>query len=477
MSRSRAETERLDRLTGAGEGAGGGLPLPDLFSAFLVELLDNGPASTARLVGIAADKLEYKASRVTAGWGSWDALADDVLQQMRVRGYLDYDGEVWKLGGKFATGKRLVVIPKRLGKNSNAIGVTVYPYDERKKRDQAADARMRLTEFVGTLDQGLRRVDQKRTEEIRQSITEFGDFRETFPVLQDEQGRVLDGHHRRAVDPQWPAKMIRFKSDDERLQVALVANEGARWSASDWRRLADLREAVGGQQSKRDRIRDALLENPQLTHNAIAKRLDLGNSGHVTVGRVCGELIVQCTYSECGHHLTEDGKQAPGPKPPKPANEAQQRIEDLLRANPERSNKAILADAGLPEGTHRAVTEARRRLEEQGNIPFYDTRLGSDGKVRRIPGGDSDGVVQAGAIQEPSPPSQAPPHRPHAARAGRSTPPLVTTLMTRVQKFLGLWAEDAPEPESAAELRELEEMRRVIDERIAALRSPPSEDR
>ena len=39
---SRDEKERrLDRLAGSGQGSGGGLPLPDLFSALLNEVLDS----------------------------------------------------------------------------------------------------------------------------------------------------------------------------------------------------------------------------------------------------------------------------------------------------------------------------------------------------------------------------------------------------------------------------------------------------
>ena len=82
MTRSRDETERRDRLAGDGRGSGGGLPLPDLFSAFLVELLDNGATRAARFSAISSGTLEYKTSRVMEVWGSWAALADDVLRQL-----------------------------------------------------------------------------------------------------------------------------------------------------------------------------------------------------------------------------------------------------------------------------------------------------------------------------------------------------------------------------------------------------------
>jgi len=274
---------------------------------------------------------------------------------------------------------------------------------------------------------------------------------------------VLDGHHRRAVDPQWPAipRPLRFRSDEERLQVALIANDSARWSVEDWRRLAALREAVGGQQSKRERIREALAGHPDDSHNKIAKMLGLHNTA---VDRVCKE-VTQCVTSPygdgsytCRHGLTGQGarsdqrdpgqQQAATPKPPPLTPEQEDGVTEMVAQGA--TIKEIGTHLGIGEITARdARNRALGRLEERTQ-PAAETG-------------------EPAAEPEPSPPPKASTHRPHAARAGRSAPALVTTLMNCAQKFLGLWAEDAPEPEPSAELRELEELRRVIDERIAAL--------
>ena len=76
---SRDETERrLDRLAGSGQGSGGGLPLPDLFSALLNEVLDSAPVTTKRMTEIASSVLSFKEQAVFATWPSWDALTADV---------------------------------------------------------------------------------------------------------------------------------------------------------------------------------------------------------------------------------------------------------------------------------------------------------------------------------------------------------------------------------------------------------------
>src|ERR1019366_7232759 len=187
-----------------GERSGGGLPLPDLFSAFLVELLDNGPATTAKLAAIAADKLEFKTSRVMEAWGSWAALTDDVLWQMHARGIIRHSAETWELGRRFAAGKRLVMVPKRPGMNRNAIGVTVYGRDERDRREEAAEAQMTATEMAGKLypgGPGIRPVSRGQVEQIRESLPSAGHL---YPVLVDRHGHILDGKHRKAADPDWP---------------------------------------------------------------------------------------------------------------------------------------------------------------------------------------------------------------------------------------------------------------------------------
>lgn len=65
----------------------------------------------------------------------------------------------------------------------------------------------------------------------------------------------------------------------------------------------------------------------------------------------------------------------------KPYVPAKQRAKDAIKANPQKSDRAIAADLGI---SHPTVSKARR--ETTGNeLPVDEPRVGLDGKVRRLP--------------------------------------------------------------------------------------------
>jgi hypothetical protein len=329
MTMGRAERERLDRLAGSGHGWGGGLPLPLLFAAMLNELLDKGSATTERMVAIAADKLAFKAAQIKTnqvqsedhdGKPDWQAFTADVLDQMAEHGIIRQKDGLWATGPQFALGQPLVIIPARRrskasGERSEADGVTVWEQGERQERNRLSHIEGEITSAVGSLrpdGPGLRPVDKRRAMAIRESVPVVGQL---YPVLVDKKtGHILDGKHRREADPNWRLSYIDIDSDEMRLAVALWANSGQPLSPAVRMRIEGLiMGARSAQELQRDRIKEALLEYPELSHNAIAKRLEI--SDNKIIGRVCGDLIRRCLISECRHRLTEDGKQAPGPKP------------------------------------------------------------------------------------------------------------------------------------------------------------------
>ena len=328
MSSRQDERERLGRLAGTGEGSGGGLPLPDLFSAILNEMLDNGPASTEHLTEITAITLKGKSNNVTSTWGSWDAFADDLLKQMSSMEIITRNGDgLWHLDreGKFAAGVPLTIIPE--GDGRKADGVVVWEQTDREAGNRRAflEAEGRIQRSSLHPDRaGLRRVTPRRVEEIRESIAEYGDLRGYFPVLVNKQGDVIDGRHRLAIDRNWPTRTIDTESDDGKvLAAALAANVTHPWTKGEWDSLAAgramVKQALGEEIARGERIRAALLEqagrDKPLSHNAIAKRLDLHP---MVVNRECQSLITQCVISECPHRFTVTGKSAPGRKPAGP---------------------------------------------------------------------------------------------------------------------------------------------------------------
>lgn len=78
-----------------------------------------------------------------------------------------------------------------------------------------------------------RRVTPKRIELLRESIAEVGDLRRYFPVLEDEDGNVVDGHVRRAYDPAWPAAEKRVPCDVV-ATVYAAANRANPWTVDHW---------------------------------------------------------------------------------------------------------------------------------------------------------------------------------------------------------------------------------------------------
>jgi hypothetical protein len=133
-----------------------------------------------------------------------------------------------------------------------------------------------------------------------------------------------------------------------------------------------------GTAAKRELVKAALLENPELSHRKIADQLGVS---HRFVDNVCADEVATVATSECRHGLTGQGARTDRQAP----SELNDRAEEALRADPMRSNKQIQADLGLPENTHRPVEQARRRLEERGEIPRTSARVGSDGVVRHKP--------------------------------------------------------------------------------------------
>lgn len=447
MARSREEAKRLDRLAGSGKGWGGGLPLPLLFAAILNELLDHGPANDERLVEIASSTLEFKTNQVMSTWPSgWASFTSDVLAQMESSRMIRRDESGWVTGEDFLTGHPLTIIPARRG--SKADGVTVWEAEERDALSRADHIEHEVTSTVGGLwpdGNGLRPVDHSRVARIRESEPEVGQL---YPVLVDQHGRILDGKHRKAANPDWREYKIPVESDEMALAVALWANDGVPLEPEIRKRVEELiLGAKTAQEKQRERIRQALLDNPELAHNAIAKRLGLGNSGHVTVGRECRELIVQCTIRECGHRLTESGKAAPGPKPKqskqseiKPT-EAEKRF---IIANAKQLGGSMdSADLGRQLGwlttghsssaLKSVIDEERgRRKEQERQDALVRREAETTSAVKVAPGTASekhDEVQEESVVQRPAPLEPEPP-APKLLPAVKELQDLVVDLFT-----------------------------------------------
>jgi hypothetical protein len=137
----------LVRLTGDGDASGGGLSLPDAFTAVAQELLDSGPAEDGRLTEVVTAACAYKEKRVLAQWATWDDFTRDILAQLQVAGLAEKHLDRWYLSLGFIEGQRMIVIPE-----SN-IGITVYGKAERRRRNALAKARLEVRRTAAQLRQ------------------------------------------------------------------------------------------------------------------------------------------------------------------------------------------------------------------------------------------------------------------------------------------------------------------------------------
>lgn len=182
------------------------------------------------------------------------------------------------------------------------------------------------------LFRNLRRVIPKRMDLLRESITKFGDLREFFPVLEDTDGNVVDGRHRRAIDPLWPAAPRRVPRE-QRVAAATAANRTNAWTADDWKRLqAHAEFVVGRKHAAREIARLALLEDHERSNRVIGKLVGVGKGTVANVreqleenGQVGhfrgqkGRPHADGTPAQPGEHGPDpDPPSDPGPKPAQP---------------------------------------------------------------------------------------------------------------------------------------------------------------
>lgn len=440
---SRDETERrLDRLAGSGQGSGGGLPLPDLFSALLNEVLDSGPVTTERMTEIASSVLSFKEQAVFATWPSWEALAADVLAQMESRGIISREDDSWIVGLNLVTGRRLEIIPARPGKGSKPDGVTVWTRAEREQRSSAHHAIRTFGELDAEIAQrGSRRVTTARKELILESIRQLGDLRDYFPVLLDEQGNVVDGRHRREIDPDWPASRVRVPAE-QRVAAAAAANRTNAWSERDWKILLDRVTETTGRKTEavRTLIRLALREDANRSDREIGRLVGCSKN---TVAAVRQELE---TSGQIDHYSFTGGQSAG---------------RGIITGTPNGHS-----DRWVPEDRVEAVTqEAQRRLEAGEPTDFRELAdrfgVGRPFAQQRI-------AVAKDRVEQAARRSEAEASEPPAAlwRSGPRVSP--ADLMQRISDLLKRWEGESDDP--ASELEELEALRREIDERIEALR-------
>ena len=161
---------------------------------------------------------------------------------------------------------------------------------------------MEVTSLAASLREsgpGLRPLTAEHVEALAQSMRDFG-YRPEFPILVDQHERILDGRHRQAaarkagVAEPIPTRKVTVSSDEEAVGLAILVNIQRGWTQAERTRIDRTLQAAGltmegfgrvlGTAAKRELVKTALLEHPEMSHRKIAERLGVS---HQFVDSVC----------------------------------------------------------------------------------------------------------------------------------------------------------------------------------------------
>src|SRR5699024_10115691 len=133
---------------------------------------------------------------------------------------------------------------------------------------------------------------------LHKSIETYGIY---TPIVVDENGVVIDGHHRRKIADELgidcPEQVKAGLSDEEKRTLALSLN-------LDRRHLT--------REQKRALIAQSVKADPQLSDREHGRRTGSDNK---TVAAVRSDLEANEEIPHSPSRVTTDGKPAPGPKP------------------------------------------------------------------------------------------------------------------------------------------------------------------
>ena len=158
--------------------------------------------------------------------------------------------------------------------------------------------------------QFLKELTPQEYEDLKASIAERGVL---VPVEYDEDGNILDGHHRVKVCrelgiTEWPTVVRVGLSEEEKKEHALTVNSARRHITPDELRM--IRSTLG----KRDQIKKALLEHPEQSNRQIAEGLGVD---HKTVGHWRDKMESVGEIPHLNIQTGRDGKEYPRERPPK----------------------------------------------------------------------------------------------------------------------------------------------------------------
>jgi hypothetical protein len=187
-------------------------------------------------------------------------------------------------------------------------------------------------------------------EALREDISRHG---VNSPILVDEAGDIIDGHHRKAIADELgkdcPKRRLAGLTEDEKVDRAFVLNVSGRQMTTERKRAA---------------IASYLRRRPEQANKWVAEMLGVADE---TVESVRAELVAGSEIRNLDYRIGKDGKRYPAkrqPKapvpPPDPEAVAKRQAQlDKQRAKDEKRQATERAAKQEEEGKWRADHEAR----------------------------------------------------------------------------------------------------------------------
>ena len=127
------------------------------------------------------------------------------------------------------------------------------------------------------------------------------------PILEDENGVIIDGHHRSKIAAELgipcPVESISGKSEAEKRGMAFGLN---------------LKRRHLNREQRRALIAESLKADPQLSNREHARRT---GTGHPLVSRVRESLEATGQLEHCSSRISADGRERPASQPARPEPE------------------------------------------------------------------------------------------------------------------------------------------------------------
>ena len=203
--------------------------------------------------------------------------------------------------------------------------------------------------------QVMRDLTQGEYDELKQSIIENGVL---VPVITDERGHIIDGHHRKKICDElgitnYPRSIKMRLTEEDKIAMARNLNEHRRQLTPE-----EINQKI---EQRSEEVRRLLKENPEISDRQIAKQVGVSNS---TVSLMRKEMVKSGDVCESHTSIDTLGREQP-----------RQRKDLEGRGQIDHVDKVI-------DTLGREQPRQRQEMEQSGQLITVISSIGADGKER-----------------------------------------------------------------------------------------------